>query len=333
MRQLATLVILSAILLSCNSKTTHNTQSIASTNHIDISDQLHYKPEMVGPYVISRSHFEGHASITPAGDEIYFAVYSNDHAYSTIAYSTKVDGEWTEPEIASFSGKYSDGSPALSPDGKRLYFSSRRPISRNNKINASNDIWYVERINTKSWGEPMRLQEGINTEYNEFSPSVDNKGNLFFCSNRPEGFGDLDVYKADFKENNYQTPVLLDSVINSKYHEGNVGVSPDGNMLFVMIQHKPGDYGYDDIHYSIKKEGKWSPVQNLGSDVNTYTYDFSPKVSPDGKTLYFSSRINRDFSSVDSTYTFESFTSYLNSPLNGLGNIYKIDLNQLNLKK
>lgn len=330
MRHLVNIILL-VILFSCNNAV-DRTGPVTNTKILDLSDQLDYKPEMVGPYVISQSHFEGHASIVPLGNEIYFAVYSNDHGYSTIAYSTKINGQWKKPEIASFSGKYSDGSPALSPDGQMLFFSSRRPIDKNNKINSSNDIWFVERIDATSWGEPIRLKAEINTEYNEFSPSIDNNGNLFFCSNRPGGFGDLDVYTVDFVDGSYQNPRLLDSAINSKYHEGNVGVSPDGNMLFIMIQHKPGDYGYDDIHYSIKKMGKWLPAQNIGSDVNTYSYDFSPKVSPDGSTLYFSSRINRDFNAIDSAYTFESFSSYLKSPLNGLGNIYKIELNQLNLK-
>ena len=320
------------ILFSCN-KAGDSTDLVSTTRLPDLSNELDYKPEMVGPYVISQSNFEGHASVTPSGNEIYFAVYSNDHAYSTIAFSTKSNGQWNQPRIASFSGKYSDGSPALSPDGQRLYFSSRRPINEDSDINSSNDIWYTERTDTSDWGEPVRLKAGINTEFNEFSPSVDRVGNLYYCSNKPGGFGHSDVYMVEFVNASYRNPILLDSAINSEYHEGNVGVSPDGNMLFIMKQHKPGDFGYDDIHYSIKREGKWLPVQNIGSDVNTYSYDFAPKVSPDGRTLYFSSRVNRDFNALDSAYTFDLFSSYLNSPLNGLGNIYKIELNRLNLEE
>ena len=91
------------------------------------------------------------------------------------------------------------------------------------------------------------------------------------------------------------------------------------------------DFGYDDIHYSQKIGGQWTPAKNIGSIVNTYTYDFSPKISPDGKTLYFSSRINQDYNSKDSTYTFKTFDAQLKSPLNGFGNIYKIELSELSL--
>ena len=296
---------------------------------VDISE-LKYQPQMVGPNIISTSHFEGHASITPDGDEIYFVIYSNDHSYSTIVYSQYLKNEWRKPEIVSFSGKYSDGSPALSPDGLVLFFSSRRPVDNSVNVNSSNDLWYVERTN-EEWGQPIRLPEGINTRYNEFSPSVDENGNLYFCSNRPGGLGDMDVYFSEFTAGVYKEPILLDSTINTQYHEGNVGVSPDGTLLLVMVQHKPGDLGYDDIHYSLKKKGEWIQAKNIGSIINTYSYDFSPKISPDGQMLYFSSRINRNYNLTDHRYTYNLFKAYLNSPLNGLGNIYKIEIDKLNL--
>lgn len=326
MKQPIFLLIIVTSLTSCFQKS----ELESSKNNLSIYEMIDYEPEMFAPGIISKASFEGHASITPDGKEIYFAIYSNDHGYSTIAYSIKKKGTWSEPEIVSFSGKYRDGSPALSPDGKKLYFSSNRPIE-GPTINASNDIWYVERTLPNKWNDPIRLNDKINSQYNEFSPSVDTYGNLYFCSNRPGAYGDMDVYFSKYSDGKYQKPIILNDSINSQYHEGNVGVSPNGNMLFIMVQNKSGDYGYDDIHYSIKIDGQWSMAQNIGSIVNTYTYDFSPKISPDGKTLYFSSRINRDFNSPDSAYTYESFQSYLNSPLNGFGNIYRIEIDKLNL--
>ncbi len=312
---------------SCNSEQASNENIPESTIP---SFDLDYQAEMVAPGVISKASFEGHASINPEGNEIYFTVYSNDHAYSTIAYSVQQEGQWQEPEIVSFSGKYRDGSPALSPVGNKIYFSSNRP-KEGREVNASNDIWVSERNEAGTWSNPTRLSDAVNGPHNEFSPSVDAAGNLYFCSNRPGGYGDMDVYFSKYENETYLPAELMSTAINSSYHEGNVGVSPDGNLLFLMIQHKPGDYGYDDIHYSIKHEGVWSPVLNVGTVINTPTYDFSPKVSPNGRTLFFSSRLNRDYNSPDSAYTYASFQNHLNSPLNGLGNIYRIELDQLKL--
>ncbi len=318
------------LMASCSSETQEPDDTKDLQIATDISE-LVYQPEMVAPYIISKAYFEGHASITPSGNEMYFTVYTNDHSYSTIVYSKKYLDSWTEPEIVSFSGSFSDGSPALSPNGDKLFFSSRRPVDNSEVLNPSNDIWYVERID-QEWGEPKRLPANINTEFNEFSPSVDRDGNLYFSSNRPGGFGDMDIYYSEFRNGEYQEPVLLDGRVNSEYHEGNVGVSPDGKMLFVMVQHKPGDFGYDDIHYSVKTKEGWSDVKNIGPVVNTYSYDFSPKVSPDGKTLYFSSRVNRDYNLRGTKYSYSLFEKYLNSPLNGLGNIYRIELSELGLE-
>ncbi|MEQ9308570.1 MAG: hypothetical protein RLN90_03895 [Balneolaceae bacterium] len=322
------LLLITLTLTSCLQKT----ERTSVKENLNLHEIIEYEPEMLAPGVISKASFEGHASITPDGKEVYFAVYSNDHGFSTIAYSVNTNGEWMPPKIANFSGNYSDGSPALSPDGKKLFFSSNRPI-KDSTINSSNDIWFVERNSTNKWSRPVRLSDSINTSFNEFSPSVDRSGNLYFCSNRPSIYGDMDVYFAPYSKGKYQKPVLLNDSINSKYHEGNVGVSPDGNQLFIMVQHKPDDFGYDDIHYSEKIDGLWSKAKNIGKIVNTYTYDFSPKVSPNGKTLYFSSRINRNFNSPSSKYTYEVFQDYLNSPLNGFGNIYHIEIDKLNLKQ
>lgn len=327
MKSLSLIPLASAALFSCYSPPELPVEALA-TNILN-----GYIPKMVGPGTVSQHYFEGHASVMPDNAETYFAVYSNDHTYSIIAFSKRAsDGRWQSPEIAPFSGEYSDGSPALSPDGKRLFFSSRRPHSGSSSINESNDLWYVERDENGNWGEPKWLGPEINSVENDFSPSVDMRGNLYFCSNRSNGFGDMDVYFSPRKANgDWSKPVLLGPSVNSQYHEGNVGVSPDGNLLFVMVQNKPGDFGYDDIHYTFKTKGRWQPLKNLGVIVNTETYDFSPKVAPDGKTLYFSSRINRDYHNASLSFTFHSFAESLNSPLNGLGNIYTIEIEKLEL--
>lgn len=286
---------------------------------------LGYKPKILAPGIISKSSFEGHASITPDGREIYYAVYTLDLRFSLIALSSRTDVTWTEPLVAPFSGRFSDGSPALSPDGNRLFFSSNRPVAEG-PTNDDNDLWMVERSADDSWGQPVWLGDAINSSFNEFSPTVDSKGNLYFCSDRPGGYGDMDVYLSKFLDQNYQAPVLLSDSVNSIYHEGNVGVSPDGKLLLVMVQNKPGDFGHDDIHFSFRREGEWSALKNAGPMINTYAHDFSPKVSPDGSLLYFASRVSNPYDPVGRPLTFQSFQSILQSPLNGLANIYVIDM-------
>ncbi len=315
---------------SSNSKKT-DIQNLNSSKQLSNMPIRDYEPEMIGEGIISTAAFEGHATLTPEGNTLYYAIYSNDHGYCTIAFSQNINGQWQPPQIAEFSGRYSDGSPSLTPDGSKLFFSSKRPIDGEQQKEEF-DIWYVEK-DSNGWSEPLHMDSPINTEYNEFSPVLSSDGTLYFCSNRPGGYGLGDVYCSKRSENIYQSPQNLGDSINSQYEEGNVGVSPDGKILFVMVQNKPGDYGADDIYYSRKIEGKWSKSKNIGEIINTYTYDFSPKVNPDGKYLYFSSRINtRFFRKMDEqTFTYESFKKMLNGPLNGFGNIYRIKMEKLNL--
>jgi len=134
------------ILLSCSQQESSNRQVLENspTVYLNIMEMIDYAPEMVAPGVISTGNFEGHATVTLGGKEIYFAIYNNDHSYSTIVYSLKNGRTWSKPQIVGFSGKYSDGSPALSPDGTKLFFSSNRPIS-GISTRSDIDIWYVEK--------------------------------------------------------------------------------------------------------------------------------------------------------------------------------------------
>ena len=291
-----------------------------------------YEPEMVAPGIISTAAFEGHATLMPGNNTMYFAIYSNDHEYCTIAYSEKKNGNWQKPVIASFSGKYADGSPCITPDGSRLFFSSKRPVQGEQSLE-DYDVWYVERI-SNGWGNPIHLEAPINSDYREFSPAVSSDGTLYFCSDRPGGYGLCDVYVSRRVNDTYAPPENLGDSINTQYHEGNVGITPDGSVLFFMVQFKPGDFGADDIHYSLKAGNRWTKSKNIGSIINTYTFDFAPKVTPDSKYLYFSSRINARFTRKkdEPDFTYETFLQKLNSPLNGFGNIYTIELNKLNLK-
>jgi len=323
---IAKILISSLIMVFCSSSAANQ---LTNKNIEKLQESIKYYPKMVGPEVISGAGFEGHASFNPTETHVVFALYNNDHSHSVIAQSFWKSGSWSDPEIVDFSGKYSDGSPAFSPDGKTLYFSSNRPII-GQEVRNNLDLWMSQR-NNNTWGEPKHLGNQVNSEFNEFSPTLDNNGNFYFSSKRPDGYGDMDIYLAKISDKGFGVPKLLSTNINSTYQEGNVGVSPDGKLLFVMVQNKPGGLGFDDIYYSKNEGGKWLPLKNIGDVVNTYTYDFSPKVTSDGENLVFSSRVNINYSLLNKKMNMESYKSLLNSPFNGFGNIYRIKIEELKI--
>ena len=72
-----------------------------------------------------------------------------------IVVSTLENGAWTTPEIASFSGRFNDIDPAISPDGRRLFFASNRPTDGGTAPKKDFDLWVVEKT-ASGWSEPKK---------------------------------------------------------------------------------------------------------------------------------------------------------------------------------
>ena len=159
-------------------------------------------------------------AISPTNDEIFFTLDAPKSAFRTLLTSKKVDGKWTNFAIASFSGKYHDIEPAFSPDGTQLFFASKRPIGTEQIPKKDYDLWVVTKENGE-WKNPVRLPETINTETDEYYPSIATNGNLYFTAERTDAKGKEDIYKSEFKNGIYQIPKSLGTGVNTKTYEYN----------------------------------------------------------------------------------------------------------------
>ncbi|WP_299115650.1 hypothetical protein [uncultured Winogradskyella sp.] len=88
--------------------------------------------------------------------EAYFTLQSPARELSVIMKIENKGGKWQEPKISSFSGKYTDLEPFLSPDYLKLYFVSNRPISKDSTNTKDMDIWYVERTTKQRLGLSLK---------------------------------------------------------------------------------------------------------------------------------------------------------------------------------
>jgi hypothetical protein len=104
---------------------------------------------------------------------------------------------------------YDIAHPAISHDGRFLYFASDMPGGR-----GGSDIWRSEMVNG-AWSKPENLGPKINTPGTENFPFVHPSGKLYFTSDRPGGFGGLDVYSATYFNNEWDDPVCLAEPVNS----------------------------------------------------------------------------------------------------------------------
>ena len=266
-------------------------------------------------------------AFSPDGTEIYYTISTPQSTFQTIVVSRKnKSGKWSKPEVVSFAGKFSDLEPALSADGKKLYFASNRPIEGNKPKDF--DIWMVER-NGNTWGEPQNAGKVVNTESDEFYPSITKSGNLYFTAQYKDGVGREDIFLALWKNGQYEKPVALDTAINSKGFEFNAFVDPDETFILFTGYGRKDYLGRGDLYMSLKDaSGKWLTAKNL-TLLNSNRLDYCPYVSPDKKILFFTSERAPLPVSFDAKATYDQIQKVNQSTLNGSGNIYWVSFEKI----
>jgi hypothetical protein len=187
-----------------------------------------------------------------------------------------------------------DVSPAVSPNGLELYFTSFRVDGQGGA-----DIWVAKRQTiTDPWGPPDNLGPLINSATDEVTPSLSEDGlALYFTSGQENGEPQSSLYvtQRDTTDTSWSAPVLLDPAINSEACQWNPTVSHDGLLLFFTdywnSAARPEGAGATDIWLTMRasKESDWITPMNLGSPTNTSFIEDSPMISADGSMLYFSS--------------------------------------------
>ena len=268
-------------------------------------------PELFAPGTISDAREQWRITFSRDGSAAYFASSDQFFPFSrkaTIFVSHFNGREWSTPDTATFSGKYSDMDPAFSPDGRRLYFSSIRPV--NGVVRGDLDIWMVEQ-SVRGWSDPVHLGSEVNSVGDELYPSVAGDGSLYFASGprAPAPGLHYDIYRASpsslDQPRRYSGPTMipsfsegapLDSAVNRVPHTGdpnlqsawdfNPEISTDGTTL-VFTSLRPGGHGLGDLYVSHFISGKWTTAVNLGPTVNTAADEYHPTLSRDGEWLYF----------------------------------------------
>ena len=262
-------------------------------------------------------------TISSSGDEAYFTIQSPLEEISIIASIKKRNGIWLEPEMIDFSGRHRDLEPFLSPNNLKLYFASNRPLHDSFSESKDFDIWYVERENLNAeWSKPLNIGQPINTEHNEFYPSVSSNNNLYFTTDASASKGKDDIFFSAWNSNHYEVPVSLSNSINSEGYEFNAFIAPDESYLIYSGYNRKDGLGSGDLYISYQNEDKsWSTSKNLGEKINSKSMDYCPFVNMESSTLYFTSR--RSSINKDRFNTIKDFVSAINKYENGFSRIYK----------
>lgn len=265
-------------------------------------------PEIFAPGILSSSYSEIKAVFSPDGKEIYYQLWGEP--FPVIVMMKEKFGRWTKPEVAPFSGQIIEGYN-ISPDGKKMFIASQRPLSGEEKPSEDSRVWVTEK-SEEGWGELKVLKPSI------FGyPAVAENGNLYLATG--------DIWISEYVNGDYAEMKKLGNSINTdEFYEEDLYIAPDESYL--LFCRRDDGFGSWDIFVSFRREdGTWTKAKNMGKKINSSVSEVYPFVTPDGKYLFFSSRrtTHKAFSQVPITY--EEKIKILTGPGNGNADIYWVD--------
>jgi len=220
-------------------------------------------------------------AFSPDGTSVYWKAMEGPNRLS---HSRQVDGRWTAPR-AVWLGllSFDSDDPALSADGHTLYFTSWRPLRWYRPLPHKERIWYAERRSAQGrrWKRPRPLSDAVNAMELHWQFSLAGNGVLYFASQ-----GDL--FRAPLVDGRHTTPQRLGPEVNGPSREDMPFVAPDEGYLLFSSDREEGSLGREDLYVTFRRaDGAWSAAVNLGPAVNSAAPELCPRVSPDGKYLFF----------------------------------------------
>lgn len=288
------------------------------------------KPEIFAPGIVSGPAHDSAPAFTPDGRTVYFS--RSTSTVSTIVVSRQTDGVWTQPKIASFSGIWSDMEPAMAPDGNFLVFASNRPVDGHGhlldgtfngklQVGQGGNLWCVSRKGD-GWSEAQRLPDSINRGSSIFAPSITADGSVYFME--PDaGTGKFRLYRSQRVPTGWQAAEAV-SFSDGTNTDVDPAVAPDESFIVFGSGRAPAR-GMD-LFISFRQQGRWSTPLHMGDDVNSASSDAEARLSPDHRTLYFSSDRTVPIQLPRTHEQAEQDLLRVQSWDNGLYNIWRVSL-------
>jgi outer membrane protein OmpA-like peptidoglycan-associated protein len=187
---------------------------------VKTKDSIHWKNVKMLAKELTTNYNDGPVTFNEKGNIIYYCRNNDikkqirdfsDTTNKLGIYSAElINGIWINIRSFTYNNPlYSFITPALSADGKRLYFASDMPGGY-----GGTDLYYCD-WNTNNWDKPVNLGPAINTPKNESYPFACKSGKLFFASDGHIGFGKKDLYYSQEIDGRWINPIHIDAEINS----------------------------------------------------------------------------------------------------------------------
>jgi len=245
--------------------------------------------------------FHSNVIFSPGGKEAYWQLNKGHGSRLQAIFESRYEnGIWTKPQVAFFSALVEGGmddAPFISPDGKKFFFLSYRPVEKGDQSEKCN-IWMMDRTE-EGWSNPKPLPPIVNSLKGiHWMLSVDKHGNLYFGTWKPREGGTTtgDIYCSKYENGQFTKPEKLGPEINGPGYNYSPFIAPDGSYLI----YSRGEHSKS-IKLFIcfrKSDGKWTRPRDLSNIIGLdgiktdILQGDCPLVTQDGKYLFFRDDLN-----------------------------------------
>jgi peptidoglycan-associated lipoprotein len=215
-----------------------------------IDDNTGVKKEF-GEKINKNKTHEACAAVSPDAGMVIYAK-SNDGkrkgAVDTDLYFTELRDEvWSEPAVLTpvSDPRSWESCPALSPDGKTLYFASNRKGGY-----GGIDLYKSVLTDTAGWSAPVNMGSKINTAGNDMFPSVRKDGRFYFASDGHPGLGALDIFAVitDTTGTTGEMIKIENLGLGINTASDDFGITYKDKTAGYFASNRPGGKGDDDIY-------------------------------------------------------------------------------------
>ncbi|MCP4614737.1 MAG: hypothetical protein GY845_39150 [Planctomycetes bacterium] len=217
-----------------------------------------------------------------------FCFYRRGYAYIT----ENTDQGWTVPKPIKSIPYGTAAYCCLSPDANSIYFVYMYDPSKHY------DPYRCQRT-SDGWSTPQKLGPPLGSPVWEFGISLAANNSIYFGSGRKGGDGRrCRIWVAPFVDNTWPRA----DHISLNHPAADPGIAPDESFMVFTAMNLQGGYGQRDLYLSLHlPDGTWSPAQNLGPRINSAYFEYSPRISPDKKYLFFTRANGWGYNSNDDT--------------------------------
>lgn len=215
---------------------------------------------------------------SPLDDELFLTIYKGNTG--TILHSKRVDSAWSKMDTAFYANENGLETVTISPDGRLLTFVKSNPIA---DWPYNTDLFFCTRTE-HGWSEAQPLPASVNSEFREAGHVLTADRTLYFASGRPTDDQKADIFRARLINGEYTSAEYVPELSTAGDEDG-IWVAPDESYAIIESWQ---DENKKDFYISFHHEdGSWTKLKNMGSKVNTPGFEGAPRVSGDGKYLFF----------------------------------------------